>query len=147
MKEETAMKKLICVLCAAMLVMLASCAGAEDLTKLTDTELADLNRRVQLEMFRRSVTGEAGVSVPPGEYYVGVDIPAGRYEVSVGDDVPYVEVAIYRANSMFPEYADDSILIGTVNALTQSGVITLRDGDRISMTAHIVVFKVYTGLF
>lgn len=141
------MKKLICVLCAAMLVMLASCAGAEDLTKLTDTELADLNRRVQLEMFRRSVTGEAGVSVPPGEYYVGVDIPAGRYEVSVGDDVPYVEVAIYRANSMFPEYADDSILIGTVNALTQSGVITLRDGDRISMTAHIVVFKVYTGLF
>lgn len=141
------MKKLICVLCAAMLVMLASCAGAEDLTKLTDTELADLNRRVQLEMFRRSVIGEAGVSVPPGEYYVGVDIPAGRYEVSVGDDVPYVEVAIYRANSMFPEYADDSILIGTINALTQSGVITLRDGDRISMTAYTVILKTYTGLF
>lgn len=130
-----------------MLTMLVSMAAAEDLTKLSDAELADLNHRVQLEMFRRSVTGEAGVSVPPGEYYVGVDIPAGRYEVSVGDDVPYVEVAIYRANSMFPEYADDSIVIGTVNALTQSGVITLRDGDRISMTAHIVVFKVYTGLF
>ncbi len=141
------MKKLICVLCAAMLVMLASCAGAEDLTKLTDTELADLNRRVQLEMFRRSVTGEAGVSVPPGEYYVGVDIPAGRYEVSVKDGVWMSYVRIYRAGSSHPEYSDDDVMIGAEEPMSKNAVITLRDGDRIAFDAYNLIFKAYTGLF
>lgn len=130
-----------------ILTMLVSMAAAEDLTKLSDAELADLNHRVQLEIFSRSITGEAGVIVPAGEYYVGVDIPAGRYEVSVADDVSFSEICIYHAVPLVQGIPDDTILIGTISGLSQRAVITLVDGDRITMYAHNAQFKVFAGLF
>lgn len=136
------------ILALVMILMMAvAIAHAEDLTKLSDDELDDLNKRVQLELFRRSVTGEAGVTVPPGMYYVGVDIPAGRYDVSVSDDVSYIEVCIYHAVPLVEGLADYTMLIGTFNGLSQHGVITLVDGDRIETRMYNLIFKAFTGLF
>lgn len=71
------MRKLLCVLCAAMLLCSVALAENIDLSGLSFQELVTLRDRCLGEMSTRYEWQE--VTVPPGVWEVGVDIPAGHW--------------------------------------------------------------------
>lgn len=123
------------------LVLMAAIAQAEDLAALSDQELAALNQRVQLELFRRSSIA-GGVDVPPGTYYVGIDIPAGRYTVQCPDNAILAEIAIQKVDSIFENHVEFGSARGSSIAN-----ITLETGDTIRIISYKLTFKPFTGLF
>ena len=133
------MKRVIILVMA--IIILAAVAHAEDLTALSDSDLAALNQRVQLELFRRSSIA-GGVEVPPGTYYVGIDIPAGRYTIQCPDNAILAEVGIQKYGSIFENFIE----FGNARSSSVAN-ITLEAGDTIRIISYKLTFRPFTGLF
>ena len=77
------MRKFFIILlsCLIPVVALAHSFAVPDVSSLSNEDLTELNRQVQLELISRAVIN--GVRVPAGRYVIGEDIPAGTYRVEL----------------------------------------------------------------
>ena len=84
-----------------------------------------------------------GVSVPPGEYYVGEDLPAGKYTISVDESVvaEIIEVRKNKKDTIGTSYWIGSMYGGpTAN-------ITLVEENILVIKSHTVTISTFKGLF
>lgn len=77
------MKKVLCFILIAAMMLTFAFAEDIDLSGLSFEELAVLRDRIQLEMMTRDEWQK--VTVPQGLWEVGVDIPAGKWMVTCAD--------------------------------------------------------------
>lgn len=77
------MKRLLCAVIAALMIVPVSFAEGIDLTSLSFEELRTLQARISQELATRPEW--KAVEVPAGLYQVGVDIPAGEWCLKCGE--------------------------------------------------------------
>ena len=84
------MKKAICIIMAALLLLVQAYAFSEniDISQLSIEELAELRDRCQMEMMKSDKWQE--VRVPVGVWEVGKDIPAGHWSITCALDTAYM---------------------------------------------------------
>ena len=84
------MKKTVCILLTAILLVSCMCALSEsiDLSTFNIEELAKLRDRCQMEMMKSDQWQE--VRVPVGVWEVGKDIPAGHWSITCALDTAYM---------------------------------------------------------
>lgn len=136
------MKKVLVVLLVLFLFVPFAFAEGVDLSEMSDSDLEELNRSVQLELFSRHAAGD-GVQVPPGCYTAGVDLPAGRYQVIVEEDVYAETIKVYASES---SKSGKSFWLGSFYGGTTAN-IDLQDGGILEITSHTVTIRVFTSLF
>jgi hypothetical protein len=137
------MRKLITLLLiAALLLPAAALADLPDISGLTEAELIELNRKIQLRLFSEKLV--EGVEVPPGVYMVGEDIPEGKYRVEYRTENKY-SLATFDAYREEPFFSFQSIL-GYTNPY-EIGKIELSNGIKIRIENASLFFYGYSGLF
>lgn len=137
------MKKLITIiLILAMLLPAAALADLPDLSAMNGDELSELNKLLQIELFKRE-SAVNGVHVPAGIYTIGTDIPAGTYTI-------VFDTSDEWATCYFYLYSNDNIPIFEMgmgfSSTNKIGKLELEDGNRIELNNELV-FYTYTGIF
>lgn len=135
------MKKLFALILILALGVSCALADLPDVAGMTDADLHELNRAVQLEILSRAAA--TGFLVPPGEdYIVGQDIPAGTYRLEyAGDEYGYAIVAIDRYDGSI----SDVYSMG-LSYPTYVGKVILKKGHGVRIVGQHVRFVAYTGI-
>lgn len=131
------MKKLLSLLLAALLLCSCFAVAEIDVSGMSYEELTELNRAVQLELFKKGALID-GVKVPAGRYIVGEDIPEGVYRIESGSS--YASIAhtnIFDTNYFSYFLTKEENVVGRL-------ALKARMEIEISGT---VIFYTYTGLF
>lgn len=129
------MKKIICILIALIFIGCMS-GSAEDLTKYSDEELAELYYAVAQEMIDRGVSKTANVE--PGQYYGGTDIPTGTYLLVI-DNTDGDTFINYSYRSMVDR---SQTIRGSVTAGSKYQVkLTVYDGDVLYISGSFVLIS------
>lgn len=107
-------------------------------------ELMNLNRVVQLYLFKKAAHAE-GVIVPEGEgYVVGEDFPAGTYRAELPGLARY-EICILDVDLHDGGYTHTYMLM--TDGSTEIGKIDLPYGATVNLLSGPIRFFPYTGLF
>lgn len=135
------MKKLLALILVLALGVSCALADLPDVAGMTDADLQELNRAVQLEILSRAAA--TGFLVPPGEgYIVGQDIPAGTYRLEyAGDEYGYAILAIDRHDGNI-----SNVYSLGLSYPTYIGKVILKKGHELKIVGQHVRFVAYTGI-
>ena len=136
------MKKLITLLLILAMLPVIALADLPNISGLTDEELIELQRQIQLKLFSEKLID--GVKVSPGVYMVGKDIPEGEYRIEYRTEDKY-SLATFSAYREEPFFSFVSILGYT--RPTEIGKIELTDGVTVKIESDSLYFYGYSGLF
>ena len=138
------MKKLITMLLILALAMpAAALADIPDISGLTEAELIELNRQIQLCLFSEKLVN--GVDVPAGEYTVGIDLPAGTYRMEVVFPGSGGHMTVFKSEE--EKMAIDESFLGEYWGVVLIGKIKLDDGNIFRISGNTLRLFPYTGLF
>ena len=140
------MKKLIAiVIILALLLPAAALADLPDISGLTNEELIELNRQINLRLFSEKLIN--GARIPIGVYTVGVDIPAGSYHVELESNLTNSLISIHYIDEKGEERVNGSFMLGDIYGAYEVGKMTLEDGQFVEIEFSPAVFFPYSGLF
>ena len=138
------MKKLITLLLILALAMpVTALADIPDISGLTEAELIELNRQIQLCLFSEKLVN--GVDVPAGEYTVGIDLPAGTYRMEVVFPGSGGHMTVFKSEE--EKKAIDESFLGEFWGVVLIGKIKLDDGNIFRISGNTLRLFPYTGLF
>lgn len=126
------MRKTVCALILAILLIPVAVSAEIDLGSMSDDELVSLKEQLVSEMKDRGSFKK--LAVPQGKYIVGIDIPSGDYSVCTIDYSSTVCIFVNDATSYM------------VSSDTPVGKLSLSDGDAVSVLYGTLFFSKYTGL-
>ena len=143
------MKKLLTIILAMALILPAiSLAELPDISGLTDDELLELDRQIQLRLFGDRISG--GVEINPGQYIVGEDIPSGSYRAEVilsnnsSIDLYMIGyVAVYQSKELQSEVFGCMTGPGSEKV----GKFTLEDGQMFEVNGFSIRLYRFGGFF
>jgi len=138
------MKKLLAlILILALALPALALADIPDISGLTEAELIELNRQIQLCLFSEKLVN--GVDVPAGEYTVGIDLPAGTYRMEVVFPGSGGHMTVFKSEE--EKTAIDESFLGEFWGVVLIGKIKLDDGNIFRISGNTLRLFPYTGLF
>ena len=139
------MRKLFTVvLVLSMLMPAAALADLPDISGLTQEELIELNRMIQVRLFDEKLA--EGVTIHPGVYTVGEDLPAGVYRAeAIIPEEAYVmgSALVFNPDDRFMDVSGSVIGNGYENI----GKIVMEDGQIFEVSIYSIRLFPYAGLF
>lgn len=137
------MKKLLTLIIALALILpAAASASIPDISDLTEVELHELQRQIQLKLFSDKLVD--GVKVSPGVYVVGKDIPEGEYRIEYQTEDKHA-LATFSAYREEPFFSFSSVL--GYSGPYEIGKIELTAGITVRIESDSLYFFGYSGMF